>query len=165
MEDLWLNRTLRLVMDDTELDDSEFHQQNYTTSYLNSLENQRLTYVILFPFFIIFGTIGNILIFIVMRRGLLKDICTCYYMAMLSVADIGKINSVLQNAIIVNNGGSRISPRWGRQTLQWGGGGAGGGAAAYNIAKFSQKLSEIERIWTPRKERPSKISLCRSATS
>ena len=121
MEDLWINQTLRLVMDDTELDDSEFHQKNYTTSYLSSLENQRLTYVILFPFFIIFGTIGNILIFIVMRRGLLKDICTCYYMAMLALADIGKINSVLQNAIIVHEGRSRISTRWGVPTLQLGG--------------------------------------------
>ena len=33
------------------------------------------------------------------------------------------------------------------------GGGAnspGGGAPTHNLAKFSQKLHEIERIWTPR---------------
>ena len=33
------------------------------------------------------------------------------------------------------SGGSRISPR--------------GGAPTYDFAKFSQKLHEIERIWTP----------------
>ena len=42
----------------------------------------------------------------------------------------------------------------------------GGGAPTHNLAKFSQKLYEIERIWTPRGEgRASKILLCRSATA
>ena len=45
---------------------------------------------------------------------------------------------------IVFGGGSRISPRWRRQP-SWGG---GGGAPTYDFAKFSQKLHEIERIWT-----------------
>ena len=46
------------------------------------------------------------------------------------------------------------------------GGGANspGGASTYDFAKFSQKLHEIERIWTPRGGRASKIFLCRSAT-
>ena len=45
------------------------------------------------------------------------------------------------------------------------GGGANspGGAPTYDFAKFSQKLHEIERVWTPR-GRASKILLCRSAT-
>ena len=34
----------------------------------------------------------------------------------------------------VSSGGSRISPRWGRQ---------------HDFGKISQKLHEIERIWTP----------------
>ena len=38
--------------------------------------------------------------------------------------------------------GSRISPRRGRQLPR--------GALAYDFAIFSQKLHEIERIWTPR---------------
>ena len=92
MEDLAINRTLRLIMDDTDIDNSELHHQNYTTSFISSLEIQRMTYVILFPFFIIFGTVGNIMIFIVMRRGLLKDICTCFYMAILALADTGQVN-------------------------------------------------------------------------
>ena len=48
------------------------------------------------------------------------------------------------------------------------GGGAnypGGGAPTYDFAKFSQKLHEIERIWTARgRGHASKILLCRSAT-
>ena len=46
------------------------------------------------------------------------------------------------------------------------GGGANspGGAPTYDFAKISQKLHEIERIWTPREGRASKILLCRSAT-
>ena len=39
-----------------------------------------------------------------------------------------------------------------------------GGAPAHNLAKFSQKLHEIERIWTPGGH-ASKILLCRSATA
>ena len=38
-------------------------------------------------------------------------------------------------------GGSRISPRRGRQLP--------GGAPTYDFAKISQKLHEIERIWAP----------------
>ena len=47
------------------------------------------------------------------------------------------------------------------------GGGANspGGAPTYDFAKFSQKLHEIERIWTPAGGGcASKILLCRSAT-
>ena len=44
--------------------------------------------------------------------------------------------------------------------------GGGGGAPTYDFAKISQKLHEIERIWTPRGGgRASKILLCRSATA
>ena len=39
------------------------------------------------------------------------------------------------------SGGSRISPRRGRQLPR--------GAPTYDFAKFSQKLHEIERIWPP----------------
>ena len=39
-----------------------------------------------------------------------------------------------------SSGGSRISPRRGRQLPK--------GAPTYDFAKFSQKLHEIERIWT-----------------
>ena len=59
--------------------------------------------------------------------------------------------------IITTSGGSRIS--------RGGGANSPGGAPTYDFAKFSQKLHEIERIWTPRGGgRASKILLCRSAT-
>ena len=57
---------------------------------------------------------------------------------------------------VCTSGGSRISPRRGRQLS--------GGAPTYDFAKFSQKLHEIERIWTPGGGHASKILLCRSAT-
>ena len=45
------------------------------------------------------------------------------------------------------SGGSRISPRRGGQL-------PGGGAPTYDFAKISQKLHEIERIWTRGGARP-----------
>ena len=41
------------------------------------------------PPIIILGTIGNILTFIAMQRGSLKRLSTCFYMAMLALADTG----------------------------------------------------------------------------
>ena len=46
-----------------------------------------------------------------------------------------------------SSGGPRISPRWRRQPSR--------GAPTYDLAKFSQKLHQIERIWTPGGARPS----------
>ena len=43
--------------------------------------------------------------------------------------------------------GSRISPRWGRQLPR-------GEVPTYDFAKISQKLREIERIWTRGGARP-----------
>ena len=40
-----------------------------------------------FPVILVIGTIGNLLTFIVMQRGSLKHLSTCFYMAMLAVAD------------------------------------------------------------------------------
>ena len=41
------------------------------------------------PILIIFGTFGNVLVFIVMRRGSLKNVSTCFYMSILALADTG----------------------------------------------------------------------------
>ena len=38
----------------------------------------------------IFGGFGNILTFIVMQRGSLQNVSTCFYMSMLALADTGK---------------------------------------------------------------------------
>ena len=41
----------------------------------------------------ILGGFGNILTFIVMQRGSLKEVSTCFYMSMFSLADTGKYNT------------------------------------------------------------------------
>ena len=46
----------------------------------------RVTYIII----IIGGTFGNILTFIVMQRGSLKEVSTCFYMSILALVDTGK---------------------------------------------------------------------------
>ena len=38
----------------------------------------------------VFGGFGNILTFIVMQRGSLKEVSTCFYVSMLALADTGK---------------------------------------------------------------------------
>ena len=47
------------------------------------------------PILIILGTFGNVLVFIVMRRGTLKNVSTCFYMSILALADTGI--SILRN--------------------------------------------------------------------
>ena len=53
-------------------------------------EITRLIQVITRPILVIFGSIGNVLTFYIMRRTLLKTVSSCFYMAVLSLADIGK---------------------------------------------------------------------------
>ena len=48
---------------------------------------ERLIWVISMPPLIIFGSFGNILTFIVMRTGSLKDVSTCFYMSILALVD------------------------------------------------------------------------------
>ena len=50
-----------------------------------------------FPVILIFGTIGNLLTFIVMQRGSLKHSSTCFYMAILALADTSKYNISCHN--------------------------------------------------------------------
>ena len=38
---------------------------------------------------IVLGTLGNLLAFIVMRRGTMRHVSTCFYMAILALADTG----------------------------------------------------------------------------
>ena len=45
----------------------------------------RVTYIII----IIGGTFGNILTFIVMQKGSLKEVSTCFYMSILALVDTG----------------------------------------------------------------------------
>ena len=56
----------------------------------NLAEIVRLMQVYGRPLIIVLGTIGNFLAFIVMRRGSMRHVSTCFYMAILALADIGK---------------------------------------------------------------------------
>ena len=55
--------------------------------YDKEYEMAKIVILSTFPVIFVFGTIGNILTFIVMQRGSLKHSSTCFYMAMLAVAD------------------------------------------------------------------------------
>ena len=51
---------------------------------------EKRMYFIGFPILIIFGTFGNSLVFVVMRRGSLRHVSTWFYMSILALADTGK---------------------------------------------------------------------------
>ena len=55
-------------------------------------EAARMVHVIGRPVLVVLGTIGNCLAFYVMRKGSLKKVSTCFYMAILALADTGKLN-------------------------------------------------------------------------
>ena len=46
-----------------------------------------IIYLVTYAIIIIFGSIGNVLTFIVMRKGSMKDVSTCLYMSILALAD------------------------------------------------------------------------------
>ena len=50
-------------------------------------EIARLLEVFIRPVLVILGTYGNAVSFYIMRRGSLKKVSTCFYMAMLAIAD------------------------------------------------------------------------------
>ena len=64
--------------------------ENYErTNYHNYRETARLMQVYIRPVIIVGGTVGNLLTFCVMRRGSMKKVSTCFYMAILALADTG----------------------------------------------------------------------------
>ena len=74
----------------TETDDS-----TESTTWDNK-EIARIIHVIVRPtlIIIIFGTVGNIPSFYIMRRSSLKHLSTCFYMAILALADTGEQFSI-----------------------------------------------------------------------
>ena len=65
-------------------------------NFHNYEETTRLMQVYIRPIIIIGGTVGNLLAFYVMQRGSMKKVSTCFYMAILALADTGKYLIVLQ---------------------------------------------------------------------
>ena len=74
-----------------------FAEVNQTSSidteddwYDEEWEIEKIVILSTCPLIFVSGTIGNVLTFIVMQRGSLKHSSTCFYMAMLAVADTCK---------------------------------------------------------------------------
>ena len=57
------------------------------SSFLSDREIARLLQICIRPILIILGTYGNTVSFYIMQRGSLKEVSTCFYMAMLAIAD------------------------------------------------------------------------------
>ena len=69
------------------------NKQKDDTGYLRSTNEEHIAemiYIIFGGVIIIIGTIGNSLSLIILRKGDLKKLSTCFYMSMLAVADLGK---------------------------------------------------------------------------
>ena len=56
----------------------------------NGREITSMIQIVMRPLLIVFGTTGNVLLFLVMRRGSLKTVSTCFYMSILALADTGR---------------------------------------------------------------------------
>ena len=75
-----------------------FNLSNTTTESSNveetfkwtNAEIARLIQIIIRPILIIVGTMGNCLTIYIMRRTSLNDVSSCFYMAVLAVADTSK---------------------------------------------------------------------------
>ena len=73
---------------------SHTNNSNYTLTdaeFNNGWEAHQMVIIVTFPIIFIIGTIGNLLIFFVMQRGSLKHSSTCFYMAILALADTCKL--------------------------------------------------------------------------
>ena len=64
-------------------------------NYHDYQETTRLMQVYIRPVLIVGGTVGNLLTFCVMQRGSMKKLSTCFYMAILALADTGKYFIIL----------------------------------------------------------------------
>ena len=75
-------------------------QYSFNTSFMYPISQEddkgryisKILILSTFPLILIFGTIGNVLTFVVMQRGTLKHSSTCFYMAILALADTSKYN-------------------------------------------------------------------------
>ena len=65
-------------------------------NFHNYKETTRLMQVYIRPVIIVGGTVGNLLTFYVMQRGSMKKVSSCFYMAILALADTGKYFIVVQ---------------------------------------------------------------------
>ena len=80
-----------LFSNQTDINDTELLKYDKVHRTDNTGEElARMIRIITYPVIIILGTIGNMLSFIVMKRGSLKHSSTGFYMSILALADTGK---------------------------------------------------------------------------
>ena len=82
---------------------SQYNDTSEKTDVTNNDKSQEIAdmmFFITYPIIIIFGTIGNMLSFYIMRRGSLRDVSTCFYMSALAIADTGKLHYCIEYLLI-----------------------------------------------------------------
>ena len=81
------SNTTRLEQYEDEYYDYDYDYEGEEMIYED--EEVRIVYLVALPVLLTFGAIGNLLTFVVMQRGSLKSSSTCFYMAILALADTG----------------------------------------------------------------------------
>ena len=56
----------------------------------NEVDLERLIAISVYPIIVLLGTFWNVLTFLVMQKGSLKRVSTCFYVSILAVADTGQ---------------------------------------------------------------------------
>ena len=103
MEYLTATATMYQNLNISEIDNNSSYNLNTSVTYLDESYNKeteisstgflskeeviRLVQVFIRPILVVLGTYGNALSFYIMRRGSLREVSTCFYMAMLAIAD------------------------------------------------------------------------------
>ena len=83
------NLTFHSVFNVSSLDVAENNGTTESSTW-DIREITRIVHVVVRPFLVVFGTIGNALSFYIMRKSSLKKLSTCFYMSILSLADTGE---------------------------------------------------------------------------
>ena len=68
-------------------------KQNSNAGHLlstNEAQIGEMIHIVFGGVIIVVGTVGNLTSFIVLRKGDLKKLSTCFYMSMLAVVDLGR---------------------------------------------------------------------------
>ena len=111
MEYLTETATMFQNLNVSEIDNNSFYNLNTSGIYFNESYNKeteisltsfsskdeviRLVQVVIRPIIVVLGTYGNAVSFYIMRRVSLKEVSTCFYMAMLAIADTCELNFLL----------------------------------------------------------------------
>ena len=75
------------IIDNVNATESEIQ---YTFAWSKEQQLANVLELVIRPFLIVFGTIGNGLSFYIMRQGSLKKMSTCFYLSILALADTSK---------------------------------------------------------------------------